>query len=48
MSDKRLSLACADDVLEVTSIKPDGKREMDAASFCAGIREETAGWGKLA
>ena len=48
MSDKRLLLACADGVLEVTSIKPDGKREMDAASFCAGIREETAGWGKLA
>ena len=48
MSDKRLLLACADGVLEVTSIKPDGKREMDAASFCAGIREETAEWSKLA
>ena len=45
---KRLLLGCADGVLEVTSIKPDGKREMDAVSFAAGVREESAGWERLA
>ncbi|MDO4436621.1 MAG: methionyl-tRNA formyltransferase [Coriobacteriaceae bacterium] len=44
---KRLVLGCADGVLEVLSVKPDGKREMDASSFCAGLREQTSTWEKI-
>lgn len=41
--DKRLLLGCADGTLEVLSLKPDGKREMDAASFAAGMPALRAG-----
>ena len=33
----RLLLGCAEGVLEVTEVKPDGKRAMDARSFAAGV-----------
>lgn len=46
-ANKRLLLGCSDGVIEVTSIKPDGKREMDAASFCAGLHDDAAAWNKL-
>ncbi len=37
-SGRRLVLSCADDgAFEVLSLKPDGKRDMDAASFAAGM-----------
>ena len=35
---KRLFLGCADAPLEVRAVRPDGKKEMDAASFAAGIQ----------
>jgi len=39
----RLLLGCAEGVLEVTEVKPDGKRAMDARSFAAGV---PALWGE--
>lgn len=37
---KRMLLGCADGhTVRVTSIKPDGRREMTAADFCSGVHE---------
>lgn len=45
---KRLVLGCAEkSVLEVERLKPDGKKEMDARAFCAGVpalRANEATW----
>lgn len=44
---KRLFLGTCDGVVEVQSLKPDGKKEMDAAAFAAGVpalREQGATW----
>lgn len=44
---KRLLLGCADGVLEVTEVKPDGKKPMPAAAFAAGvqgIKNDTIEW----
>jgi methionyl-tRNA formyltransferase len=38
-ADRRLLLAAADGSFEVVSLKPDGKKEMPAAAFAAGIPE---------
>lgn len=35
---KRVLLGCADGALEVLAVKPDGKKEMPAASWAAGLR----------
>ena len=35
---KRLYLGCSDGALELLTVKPDGKREMDAAAFAAGVQ----------
>lgn len=35
---KRLFLGCAEGVVEVQSVKPDGKKAMDARAFAAGIQ----------
>lgn len=43
----RVALGCADGALELVSIKPDGKREMDAKSWAAGLREQSGTWGRL-
>lgn len=40
-------MGCADGSLELISIKPDGKREMDAKSWAAGQREDDGVWGCL-
>ena len=45
---KRLYLGCADGAFEVTSLKPDGKREMPATAWAAGQRERTGTWSQLA
>ena len=45
---KRLYLACADGVFEVTELKPDGKRAMEAAAWAAGLRERMGTWERLA
>ena len=44
---KRVLLGCSDGSLELISVKPDGKREMDAAAWAAGLRVATAEWGVL-
>ncbi|MCI8452735.1 MAG: methionyl-tRNA formyltransferase [Eggerthellaceae bacterium] len=44
---KRLVLACADGALEVTGLKPDGKKPMDGRAFAAGcpaLRDEKGTW----
>ncbi len=49
--DKRLFLTTADGIFEVKKIKPDGKREMDAQEFAAGIHSilsKEAKWEPLA
>lgn len=43
----RVFLGCSDGALELISIKPDGKREMDAKSWAAGQREDGGAWGCL-
>ena len=40
---KRLFLGCADGVFEILEIKPDGKKEMDARSFAAGVQNIKSG-----
>ena len=43
----RILLGCADGVLEVLAVKPDGKREMSAREFAAGIHGTDQGWEAL-
>ena len=43
---KRVLLGCADGVLEVLAVKPDGKKEMPAASWAAGLRGDLT-WGRI-
>lgn len=43
----RVFLGCGDGVLEVLSVKPDGKREMDAAAWAAGQRASRGTWERL-
>ncbi len=44
---KRIYIGCSDGVLEVTSVKPDGKRQMDANAWAAGLHDDGLTWGKL-
>lgn len=44
---KRIYIGCLDGVLEVTSVKPDGKRQMDASAWAAGLHDDGLTWGKL-
>ncbi len=47
---KRLFLGTGDGAVEVLSLKPDGKRSMDARAFAAGIQGIKAGgctWGRV-
>ena len=41
---KRVLLGCADGALELLSVKPDGKREMDAHAWAAGLRGDALTW----
>ncbi|MCI8468781.1 MAG: methionyl-tRNA formyltransferase [Eggerthellaceae bacterium] len=46
---KRLVLACVDGALEVTELKPDGKRPMEGRAFAAGcpaLRDERGTWSR--
>ena len=45
--DKRVYIGCSDGVLEVMSVKPDGKRQMDASAWAAGLHGDGLTWGKL-
>lgn len=42
----RVWLGCADGSLEVLRLKPEGKREMDASSWAAGLRGDALSWGR--
>ena len=44
---KHIYIGCSDGVLEVTSVKPDGKRQMDASAWAAGLHGDGLTWGKL-
>lgn len=43
----RVLLGCADGSLEVMDVKPDGKREMQACAWAAGLRGENLTWGRV-
>ena len=43
---KRVLLGCSDGALEVASVKPDGKKEMPASAWAAGLRGELA-WERV-
>lgn len=42
-----LLLGCCDGAIEVVTLKPDGKREMSAAAFVAGLHESHTTWEYL-
>lgn len=42
----RVFLGCADGALEALAVKPDGKREMEASAWAAGLRGAVS-WGRL-
>lgn len=42
----RVWLGCTDGSLEVLRLKPEGKREMDASSWAAGLRGDALSWGR--
>lgn len=42
----RVWLGCADGSLELLRVKPDGKREMEAGAWAAGLRGDGLGWGR--
>ena len=42
----RVLLGCARGALEPLSVKPDGKREMDAKAWAAGLRGDALAWGR--
>ncbi len=44
VSQGRVVLGCADGGLELLSVKPDGKREMEASAWAAGLRGEGLTW----
>ena len=49
-TERRLVLACSPGYLELGSIRPSGKKSMDARSFCAGIqgiKNETRTWSAI-
>lgn len=44
VEDNRLFLGCSNHVLELVDIKPDGKREMKASEWVAGLRGDDLTW----
>lgn len=47
IASKCVYLGCVDGAIELLSVKPDGKRQMDAAAWAAGLHEERLPWEKL-
>ena len=43
----RVLLGCAEGSLELLCVKPDGKREMEASSWAAGLRGDALSWGRV-
>lgn len=44
---KRTYIGCSDGALEITSVKPDGKRQMDASAWAAGLHGDALAWEML-
>ncbi len=44
---KRVLLGCADGAIELSRVKPDGKRAMDASAWAAGLHEKSGSWERL-
>lgn len=44
---KRIYIGCSDGALEITSVKPDGKRQMDASAWAAGLHGDGLTWEML-
>lgn len=44
---KRLFLGCAEGVLEILEVKPDGKRQMAARDFVAGLQGKNLSWERI-
>lgn len=44
---KRVYIGCSDGALEITSVKPDGKRQMDASAWAAGLHGDSLTWEML-
>ena len=44
---KRVLLGCTEGALELIEVKPDGKRQMEAAAWAAGLRDKQGTWGPL-
>lgn len=44
---KRIYIGCSDGTLEITSVKPDGKRQMDASAWAAGLHGDALAWEML-
>ncbi len=42
----RVWLGCTDGALELLRVKPDGKREMEASAWAAGLRGDGLTWGR--
>lgn len=40
-------LGCADGAVELQRVKPDGKREMDATAWAAGLHQKSLGWERV-
>ena len=47
VSHGRVALGCVDGALEVLDVKPDGKREMQASAWAAGLRSDHLAWGRI-
>ena len=47
VSHGRVALGCADGAIEVISVKPDGKREMEASAWAAGLRGDDIVWERV-
>ncbi len=47
VSHGRVALGCADGAIEVISVKPDGKREMEASAWAAGLRGDDIAWERV-
>ena len=43
----RVALGCADGAFEVISVKPDGKHEMEASAWAAGLRGDDIAWERV-
>ena len=47
VASKRIFVGCSDGTLEILSVKPDGKRAMDAQAWAAGLQGKQGAWETL-